>query len=658
MNPRKHIILVLLLLLPFLDAMASHIVGGEVTYTFRGTVAGGNKYDVYLTIYEDCQNAFEGAIPFDNPAFIAVYDLAHLSANVQQTHDSLLHGFAMCDSNVTFSSSINVPANFTNACVANVPEVCLLKKVFKKTLILPLNVAGYVVTYQRCCRNAQIINIVDPGSAGATYFCIIPPASVTTHNNSAVYTNFPPQIICINNPFHYDNSATDADGDSLSYEFCSAIDGSTETKPNPPAAPAIPTPPYYAPVGYVAPFTADHPLLASPALQIDPVTGVITGTPNLLGRFLVTVCCNEWRGGVLINTMKREFQFVVTDCSKLVVACVPQYSTDINTYIVQCKDFNVNFTNCSTGGFTYHWDFGVPTLTNDTSNEFQPTYTYPDTGIYVVKLIVNPASTCPDSISRFVKVFPYFNTNFTDSGKQCPGLPVSFIDGSSTTIKPITNWIWNFGDGTGSNIQSPVHIFTNGGTYNVMLVSQNIKNCIDTSVHQVIVDNFKPSAGNDTIIVKGEGVQFNATGGEQYQWSPAAYLNNTLINNPYGYYPDTGKYNYTVKVISAYGCTGYDTVNVWVVNQAAFFVPTGFSPNGDGTNDLFRPVAVGYRSLNYFRIYNRWGQQVYYSENLTSGWDGTYNHKAAELGTYFWQISYVDRFGKEGYMKGDVTLVR
>ena len=191
-----------------------------------------------------------------------------------------------------------------------------------------------------------------------------------------------------------------------------------------------------------------------------------------------------------------------------------------------------------------------------------------------------------------------------------------------------------------------------------MLISENIKHCIDTIVRQVLIENFKPFAGNDTIIVKGESVQFNAVGGTQYLWTPATNLSDPNINNPVGFYPDTGTYVYFVHVVSAYGCEGYDTIKVWVVNQASFFVPTAFSPNGDGKNDVFRPVAVGYRSLNYFRIYDRWGEEVYLSRDITEGWDGTFNHKAAELGTYFWQISFVDRFGKESYLKGDVTLVR
>lgn len=115
-------------------------------------------------------------------------------------------------------------------------------------------------------------------------------------------------------------------------------------------------------------------MAGNPIVQINPVTGVITGTPNISGRFVVTVCCNEWRNGVIINSVKREFQFVVTNCSKAVVANIPQYSTDFNTYKVECASKTVTFDNKSTGGSTYYWDFGVASQQNDTSNDFSPTF--------------------------------------------------------------------------------------------------------------------------------------------------------------------------------------------------------------------------------------------------------------------------------------------
>ena len=300
----------------------------------------------------------------------------------------------------------------------------------------------------------------------------------------------------------------------------------------------------------------------------------------------------------------------------------------------------------------------MPGAAGDTSDDFEPTFTYPDTGTFTVKLVVNPGSTCPDSINRFVKVYPKFHAAFSDSGMQCPGSPINFRDLSSATIKPIVYWEWSFGEGGTSSDQNPVYSYPFGGTFNVRLISKNVKNCVDTTIGQVIIETFKPFAGDDTIIVKGEQIQFNALGGIDYSWTPSTNLNDTSIYNPLGTYADTGHFAYFVHVVSGYGCTGDDTIRVTVVGQSEFVVPTGFTPNGDGINDYFKPLAVGYRGLKYFRVFNRWGERVFNSTSLEQGWDGTYNNAQADMGVYYWEISYTDRFGKDGFQKGDVTLIR
>jgi gliding motility-associated-like protein len=621
-------------------SLASHIVGGEVAYHYLGAVSGGYKYQVSLTIYEDCLSADTKPeiIAQDNPAHITIFDLGT--------------GKPFSIDSVYYTSSDSVPSNFNNACVANPPMLCLLKKTFDIVYTLPPNASGYIVAYQRCCRNASVANIVDAKNTGCTYFCIIPPYPAT--NNSAVFTNYPPQLICLNNPLHYDHSATDADGDSLSYCFCNALVGNVSSVPNSP-----PDPPPYDSVQWLGPaYDYTRPISGKPRIQINPATGEITGTPDRTGRYLITVCCNEWRNGVVINTIKREFQFVVTDCSRPVVACMPQYSTEINTYIVNCTDFNVHFDNCSKGGKDWHWDFGVPGIATDVSGDFEPSYTYPDTGIFHVKLVVNPGTTCQDSITRLVKIFPKFSTGFSDSGRFCTGAPILFKDLSVSTTQPTSSWQWDFGDGNSSAVQNPAHSYDYGGLYHVILVAGNPKACSDTAIQYVRVENFTPFAGSDTTIVKGEKIHFDATGGDKYVWSPATNLDDTTVYNPTGYYPDTGHFGYTVHIESPYGCSGNSSIHVTVVNDARFFMPTAFTPNGDGMNDVFRPIAIGYKDIKYFRVYNRWGQLVYDDNSFETGWDGTYNNKQAEMGVYYWEIIFTDRHGKDSFLKGDVTLVR
>ncbi len=632
-------VLLFLLVFPCFQARATHIIGGELTYKYIDSEAAGYRYRVTLAIYEDCLNGTAAGIAGDDPGYIAVYD----------GHGNLFH----YDS-AYHSVADTVPANFNIECVKNPPELCMIKKTFVIDFVLPADSTGYTVAYKRCCHNGALVNILHPVDVGSTFFCNIPPIQTAKTNNSAVFTFFPPQIICAHTPLLYNNSAIDPDGDSLSYELCTSYNSD-----NSPTANAWPPAPPYEPTAYVhPPYSYYNPLTGSPALAIDPVTGMLTATPSWEGRYLITVCCNEWRNGVLINTIHREFQFVVTDCSKSVIADMPTLPADPNTTVLNCKDYVVHFQNTSIGGVTWHWDFGVATTLADTSTDFEPTFAYPDTGTFTVKLIANPGTLCADSIEKLVKIYPPFNAAFSDSGLHCPGEAIGFIDKSTGTISAVNNWYWNFGDGQTSTSQNNVHTYLTSGIYNVSLISANLKSCVDTIMRQVVIENVKPGATLDTIIVKGQSILFHAEGGINYVWSPANNLDDNKIPNPVGFYPESGLFRYTIAIKSSYGCTIEDTVSVLVVNQQDLFVPTSFSPNGDGKNDIFRPITAGYKSVHYFMVFDRWGEKVFDGKNLNDGWDGMYKGQKAQMGTYYWQLSFDDINGKTKALSGDVTLLR
>lgn len=620
-------------------AKASHVVGGDITYT----CLGNNTYEFFVSLYRDCLPPSQGggnpaALESDNPAFISIYN-----GNTFFSFDSIY-----------FYDRENINPDFSNDCVNNPPATCINRIRFRFVKQLPASAQPYTLLMQRCCRNETINNILIPGTTGATYYCTIPPGIC---NNSADFNNLPPQIICINNPFIYDHSATDADGDSLSYEFCDAMKGGDPNDPKP----VITTNqlPGLVPVNYRTPYSAGQPMAGNPVVKIDPVTGVITGTPNIQGRFVVNVCVNEWRNGSIINTTRREFQFVVTNCSKAVVALVPQLPLEPNTYAINCKNKTVTFTNNSLGGFSYFWDFGVNGIADDTSNAFQPTYTYPDTGTYKIKLVVNRGTTCPDSIERLVKIYPDFNTAFDFVGLLCPNTPIQFVDLTNSSFYPITSWLWQFGDGNTSTLQNPVNSFGNfGQQYNVQFISGNSVGCKDTASQILSVDDVNVFAGNDTIIVKNYFYQFNGTGADNYTWSPNTYLSDAFVANPTATFPDTGLYTYILYGTTDKGCEDYDTIRIRVADGPYLNVPNAFTPNGDGLNDFFRILYAGYRRLNYMRIYSRWGELVYQTTDFRKGWDGKYKGRDAEFGTYFWIISANDINDKPTMLKGDVTLIR
>jgi gliding motility-associated-like protein len=167
-------------------------------------------------------------------------------------------------------------------------------------------------------------------------------------------------------------------------------------------------------------------------------------------------------------------------------------------------------------------------------------------------------------------------------------------------------------------------------------------------------------AGKDTAVVVGQPLQLNATGGVTYLWSPSTGLNNTAINNPTGNY--NGSFDsivYKVVVRDQANCSDSDFVLVKIFRtNPQIFVPTAFTPNGDGHNDFFRPIPVGISRFEYFRVYNRWGQLVYSSVDLETGWDGKIKGKAQASNTFVWVVKGVDYTGKEVSAKGTVTLIR
>jgi hypothetical protein len=240
----------------------------------------------------------------DNPAYIGIFTQS---------------GTPVIRLDSIFSSeAIPVPLNFSNECVNNPPPTCLRRTRFVKTYALAPSTSGYRVIHSRCCRNETINNINRPGEVGATYFCDIPPTTIASSNNSARFRTAPPQIICINNPLVYDHSATDVDGDSLSYEICDSYPGGSRDDSKPVPNNVLPSPlsiyadrkpsPSY---GYRPGYSPSKPMGGSPVIQINPRTGIMTGTPNIMGRFVVSVCCHEWRNGVIINTSRREFQLLL-----------------------------------------------------------------------------------------------------------------------------------------------------------------------------------------------------------------------------------------------------------------------------------------------------------------------------------------------------------
>jgi len=256
--------------------------------------------------------------------------------------------------------------------------------VYKKTVELPFLEGGYILAYQRCCRNQSLINIIDPNDYGATYWTAISEESLNTCNSSPVFKDWPPIYLCASEPVLFDHSATDADGDSLVYRLCMPYSGATPDmpKPQPPSAPP------YDNIFWASGYSLENMMGGDP-LTIDSINGQLDGLPTVIGQFVVGICAEEYRDGVLIGRTYRDFQFNTRICLRDPIA---EFVPDTET---NCEGYEITFDNLSTEGSDATWFFDYPN-TNLMSNETNPTVTYNFPGLYQVALFVSKGD-CIDS---------------------------------------------------------------------------------------------------------------------------------------------------------------------------------------------------------------------------------------------------------------------
>jgi gliding motility-associated-like protein len=464
------------LLLVGSSAYARHIIGGEITYEYlRTDAAGRNVYRFTMKVYRDCLG---GGAGYDNPAEMAIY---RGSFNNNVLHEAFR----------IFSPSIRRLTPEPPPCVTQLPVVCVEEGIYTFERALPVINESYFIVYQRCCRNQTIRNIVAPGDIGATYYVELTAAAQQVRNNSPTFKNFPPIIICANVPLVFDHSATDAEGDFITYSLCAPLQGGGPIL-NPPGlyscSGAVPTPPCAPPfdqVPFILPnYTAINPLDGSPPLSIHPQTGLMTGIPTTIGQFVVGVCIQEYRGATLLSEVRRDFQFNVAECAPTVLANIRSDSVaGVKRFVLNsCGNNTVTFQNLSIQRnqiTEWEWRFNLKTSTFTDKQNWDATVTFPDTGTYTGTLILNPGKPCSDTGYIAVNIYPKIKADFTFDYDTCVAGPVNFTD-LSKGEGGINRWSWNFGVPNGSSTErNPDFLFPAPGNHPVTLRVTDRNRCSD-----------------------------------------------------------------------------------------------------------------------------------------------------------------------------------
>ncbi|MFM2192894.1 MAG: hypothetical protein RLZZ118_1851, partial [Bacteroidota bacterium] len=312
-----------------------------------------------------------------------------------------------------------------------------------------------------------------------------------------------------------------------------------------------------------------------------------------------------------------------------------------------------NITICSgdsttliaSGATNYFWSPTIHTIINNNQCIAFPTINT------VYSVVGTTTNNCADTASVTVTILPVANLSISGDSLLCAGDTILLYANGATSYQ------WSPANLIISQIASGIVTSPLVSTiYTVSAVDNN--NCKSSKTVNIIVDqipNLQLTKSNDLQCAQTSSL-LQASGALSYVWSPSATLNSATISNPTA--TPTATTTYSV-LASGMACITIDSITVKVFNSIAekTFVPSVFSPNGDGLNDCFTPISKS-NFVNYsLKIYNRWGELVYLSNNANDCWDGQQKNGQIEIGTYFYILNAKTECSSIDW-KGDITLIK
>lgn len=311
------------------QASAYHIAGGELTVQHLS----GNIFRLKLTLFRDCTNP-QGS-PFDDTITVGVF---------RRNDDTPVDSF-----HVGFTSGF--PLELTGAACVAPPAVCLEQGEYIRNITLPDQPGGYYLVWERCCRNASVANLDDPISTGMAFYCEVPDPAL--HNSTPQFNTPPAPFLCEEQFFRLNFTASDADGDSLVYVLTPPLNGGHTSNTNAnPFSPSgnnqFPEPGPYSDAMWAYPYDIANICGGTPPLSINSQSGLIEGYAYNAGIYALAVTVFEYRNGVLLGQVRREFEFTVIICTGNTIPQITvsnSNSYDFEIYASDTLCFNVSVTD-------------------------------------------------------------------------------------------------------------------------------------------------------------------------------------------------------------------------------------------------------------------------------------------------------------------------
>jgi gliding motility-associated-like protein len=333
----------------------------------------------------------------------------------------------------------------------------------------------------------------------------------------------------------------------------------------------------------------------------------------------------------------------VNGCTTSLSSSVNVSSMPVAAFIipaVSCTQ-NVLIENQSTDATGYFWSYGD----GNVSTMFESNHNYTSAGTYTVELIATN-NNCYDTTTSQIIIDEIPVAEFGRLS-NC-GYAQYFQNSSANAL----SYTWSFGDGDSAFITDPVHIYSVPGQYMITLAATSTNGCISVFQREIDIAVNVPAVFNFTYDTCSATATFYPSFliANSYNWN---FDNNDSLSGilyPEYHFDHSGPFTVSLITNVGFDCMNIDslTLNIPEIPEETMFLPTAFTPNADGVNDIFR--AIGNSGCSEFEIfiYNRWGEMIFESKNIEKGWDGKYNGNNVPSDVYCYLIRKNDSTYKTG----------
>ncbi|GAA4365034.1 hypothetical protein GCM10023185_35010 [Hymenobacter saemangeumensis] len=607
------------------QARATHIVGGELDLQHQS----GSQYLLTLNLYFDDVNGSAGAL--DASLMAGIFDKAN---NLRMADIPLPR---VSDTFVSYTNPACATGSLRTRKLVYQSSIALLPGTFN-------SVAGYYVAVERCCRNLAITNIVDPGAAAQAFYLEFP--AVVRNGQPFVDSTpriFPPlgDYACLGQTFYYDFGGQDPDGDSLAYDMVTPLNGHASSMV---PAPAVAAPAPYAPVVWTTGLGPQNQIPGSPALGIHPRTGRLTVRPNRLGLFVFGVRCAEYRRGVKIGETRRDFQLYVLSCPQNAQPTVRVASGAGNAFYQPGRDtlrIVSDVARCIRIRTTDPDPNTRLTITTRPVNFTGTTPVFTSSSVGTVRGPGAPdtlvTTLCfPNCADTGGRVF-LLDIIVADEGCSLPRrdtLRLAFTAAPSLNTGPVLTSSF-----PPAPTAAPVVVtVARGDVFTATLAGTDRER--NALVLSAAGQNFDLGSAGMTFAAQNGAGQASAT----FRWAPdcslaapATRLVRFRLTETEPCQPIPRELLVQFRVVPT-----ADTV--------AFELPNIITPNNDGRNDFFSmpdlPTDFCDARFATVRIFSRWGQQVYQSDERGFRWPG-----AGAAGLYYYLVTYTNGRKLKGWLE-------